>query len=65
MRRDVEFKTTDGTMLRGWYYAPEGAGRCPTIVMAHGFSAVKEMYLDKYAGAFAKAGFASSGSQYE
>jgi fermentation-respiration switch protein FrsA (DUF1100 family) len=27
--------------------------------MAHGFSAVKEMYLDKYADAFAKAGFAS------
>ena len=27
--------------------------------MAHGFSAVKEMYLDKYAEAFAHAGFAS------
>ncbi len=27
--------------------------------MAHGFSAVKEMYLDKYAEAFAQAGFAS------
>jgi hypothetical protein len=27
--------------------------------MAHGFSAVKEMYLDKYAEAFAEAGFAS------
>ena len=26
----------------------------PTIVMAHGFSAVKEMYLDSYAEAFAK-----------
>lgn len=59
MRRDVEFKTTDGTMLRGWYYTPEGTGRHPTIVMAHGFSAVKEMYLDKYAEAFAQSGLAS------
>ena len=29
------------------------------FVMAHGFSGVKEMYLDKYADAFANAGFAS------
>ena len=36
----------------------DGTGRFPTIVMAHGFSAVKEMYLDRYAEAFAKAGFA-------
>lgn len=59
MRKDVSFKTTDGTMLRGWHYLPEGAGKHPTIVMAHGFSAVKEMYLDKYAEAFAQAGLAS------
>src|SRR3954464_4929438 len=58
MRQDVAFRTTDGTTLRGWHYLPEGAGRFPTIVMAHGFSAVKEMYLDRYAEAFAKAGFA-------
>lgn len=61
MRKDVAFKTTDGTTLRGWHYLPEGASgrRHPTIVMAHGFSAVKEMYLDKYAEAFAAAGLAS------
>jgi fermentation-respiration switch protein FrsA (DUF1100 family) len=59
MRKDVEFKTADGTTLRGWHYLPERPGKHPTIVMAHGFSAVKEMYLDKYADAFAKAGFAS------
>jgi fermentation-respiration switch protein FrsA (DUF1100 family) len=58
MRQDVAFRTTDGTTLRGWHYLPEGSGRFPTIVMAHGFSAVKEMYLDRYAEAFAKAGFA-------
>jgi len=59
MRQDVDFKTTDGTTLRGWHYVPDGPGRHPTIVMAHGFSAVKEMFLDKYAEAFAEAGFAS------
>ena len=59
MRTNIAFKATDGTTLRGWHYLPDGAGKHPTIVMAHGFSAVKEMYLDKYAEAFAQAGFAS------
>ena len=59
MHTDIMFKTTDGTTLRGWHYVPGGRGKHPTIVMAHGFSAVKEMYLDKYAEAFAHAGFAS------
>lgn len=60
MRKDIEFKTEDGVTLRGWHYVPEsGAAPFPTVVMAHGFSAVKEMYLDKFAEAFAKAGLAS------
>lgn len=55
-RRDVEFTGEDVT-LRGWFYPAEGAGgTAPVIVMAHGFSAVKEMYLDKYAEAFSQAG---------
>jgi uncharacterized protein len=55
-RRDIEFDA-EGTTLRGWFYPAEGAtGTAPTIVMAHGFSAVKEMYLDKYAELFAAAG---------
>jgi hypothetical protein len=29
------------------------AGTAPAVVMAHGFSAVKEMYLDKFAEVFA------------
>jgi dienelactone hydrolase len=59
VRRDISFKTTDGTTLRGWHYQPDGTGPHPTIVLSHGFSAVKEMYLDKYADAFVKAGLAS------
>lgn len=60
MRRDIDFKTEDGTTLRGWHYTPgSGAGKYPTIVMAHGYSAVKEMYLDKFAEHFAEHGLAS------
>lgn len=57
MRKDIEFKTEDGVALRGWLYLPAGVrGRVPTIVMAHGFSAVKENYLDKYGEVFSAAG---------
>jgi uncharacterized protein len=59
MRKDISFKTTDGTTLRGWHHLPGSSGKYPTIVLSHGFSAVKEMYLDKYAEAFARAGLAS------
>src|SRR4051794_36505114 len=60
MRTDIAFKTEDGVTLRGWHYLPDaGRGRLPTIVMAHGFSAVKEMYLDRFAETFAAAGLAA------
>jgi uncharacterized protein len=56
MREDVEFDA-EGVTLRGWLYRPDGAaGPVPTVVMAHGFSAVKEMYLDSFAEAFAAGG---------
>ncbi|MFT5425189.1 MAG: fermentation-respiration switch protein FrsA (DUF1100 family) [Gammaproteobacteria bacterium] len=56
-RKDVEFKTEDNVTLRGWLYLPDAAkDPVPAIVMAHGYSAVKEMYLDKYAEVFATAG---------
>jgi uncharacterized protein len=53
MRQDIEFDA-EGVTLRGWLYLPDGAtGPVSTVVMAHGFSAVKEMYLDSFAEAFA------------
>jgi uncharacterized protein len=59
MREDIEFDA-EGVTLRGWLYRPDGAsGPLPTIVMAHGFSAVKEMYLDDFAEAFAEGGLAA------
>src|ERR1700738_4466129 len=53
-RRDIEFNA-EGVILRGWFYAAE-ASPAPVVVMAHGFSAVKEMYLDSFAEVFAAAG---------
>lgn len=58
-RRDVTFKS-QGLDCAAWYYVPAGlkpGEKRPAIVMAHGFSAVKEMYLDNYASKFAAAGF--------
>lgn len=55
-RSDVEFDS-DGVTLRGWHFRPDATDPSPVIVMAHGYGAVKEMYLDRYADAFAQAGF--------
>jgi fermentation-respiration switch protein FrsA (DUF1100 family) len=59
MREDIEFDA-EGATLRGWFYAPNGDanGGHPCVVMAHGFSAVKEQHLDDYAEVFADAGLA-------
>jgi hypothetical protein len=55
-REDVQFDA-EGVTLRGWLYRPSGdGGDRPVVVMSHGFSAVKEMYLDRYAERFAEAG---------
>ena len=66
MRIDVAF-ASEGTTCRGWLTLPdaraEGA-RVPAVVMAHGFSAVKEMRLDRFADAFAAAGIASVAFDY-
>lgn len=59
MREDIAFRS-EGLHCRGWLYTPEGqrpGERAPAIVMAHGFSAVKEMYLGNFAERFAAAGF--------
>lgn len=53
-RIDAEFGSGSDT-LRGWFYQP-GAGSDACVIMAHGFSAVKEQYLDLYAAVFAAAG---------
>jgi pimeloyl-ACP methyl ester carboxylesterase len=58
-RDDVAFPAHDGTTLRGWLYRPDRApGGGPGVVMSHGFSAVKEMVLDRYAELLAERGIA-------
>ena len=59
MHRDIEF-SAEGVTLRGWLYLPDAGGPPhPVVVMAHGYSAVKEMYLDRFAEVFAQAGLAA------
>ncbi len=56
MRVDIEFDA-EGATLRGWLYLPDEARTpAPCVVMAHGFSAVKEQGLDKFGAVFAAAG---------
>jgi dipeptidyl aminopeptidase/acylaminoacyl peptidase len=56
-RENIEFKTSDDVTLRGWFYTPDNAGsaKLPALVLAHGFSALKEMTLDFYAESFVSA----------
>jgi len=58
-RRDVEFRTDDGTVLRGWFWPAQGRNGqpAPAIVMAHGVSGVRDLWMQRYGSAFAKAGF--------
>jgi dienelactone hydrolase len=45
-----------GEQLAGWLYRPDGDGPHPILVMAHGFSAVRDQRLDAYAERFVGAG---------
>ncbi|MCX7169607.1 MAG: alpha/beta hydrolase [Proteobacteria bacterium] len=59
MRRDIKFKS-EGLQCAGWLYVPDDLAKGkkrPAIVMAHGFSATKEMYLQNFAEVFCRAGF--------
>ena len=57
-RIDVEFPDHEGVTLRGWLYPAAVGGDVPGrgLVMAHGFSATKEMGLGPFAEQFAAAG---------
>ena len=59
MRKDITFDSK-GLKCRGWLYTPDDIDtnqKVPTIIMAHGVSAVKEQALPGYAERFAEAGF--------
>ena len=68
-RQDVEF-LSGGTRCAAWLYEPSREqavpasgdlteGDVPCVVMAHGFSGVREQRLDAYAERFAEAGLAA------
>jgi pimeloyl-ACP methyl ester carboxylesterase len=54
-RNDVTFSSA-GTEIAGWLYRPDQEGPLPLVVMAHGFSATRELRLDAYAERFCAAG---------
>jgi uncharacterized protein len=56
-RQDVEFPAEGGVTLRGWLFVPDGPAPHPAITMANGFAGVKEYGLERFARAFADAGF--------
>ncbi|KAH0356005.1 Esterase/lipase, partial [Aureobasidium melanogenum] len=48
--KDIEFRTSDGVTLRGWFVTPaSSSGKLPCLVMSHGWSCLKEMDLDTFA----------------
>ncbi|GAB1818644.1 alpha/beta hydrolase [Herbidospora sp. RD11066] len=58
-REDVEF-VSDGTVVRGWLYRPDGAtADVPAVVLAGGWCYVRELVMPYYAEAFARAGIAA------
>jgi uncharacterized protein len=52
-RRNIE----GGVTLRGWLFVPNAKGPAPAITMAHGYAGVKEHGIERFARAFAEAGF--------
>src|SRR2546423_7564002 len=56
-RSDVTFQS-GGTRCAAWLYRPAENGGSPTpcVILAHGFSGVRDQRLDAYAERFAQAG---------
>jgi dienelactone hydrolase len=59
-RSDVTFQSS-GTRCAAWLYRPaeSGGGPTPCVVLAHGFSGVRDQRLDAYAERFAHAGLSA------
>ena len=58
MRQDVVFDA-EGALLHAWFYPANGVAEpAPCVVMAHGWTSTKKMYLDRFAEVFAQAGLA-------
>jgi uncharacterized protein len=56
-RTDVELAAEGGVTLRAWLFQPDRPGPNPAITMAHGFAGTKQHGIERFARAFAEAGF--------
>ena len=57
-RLDVEFEAEGGIRLRAWLFVPDSkATLLPAISMAHGYAGTREHGVERFARAFADAGF--------
>lgn len=57
MRTDITFES-HGSRCAAWLYQPTSAEPHPCVIMAHGFTMVREQRLDAHAERFAEAGLA-------
>jgi fermentation-respiration switch protein FrsA (DUF1100 family) len=58
VREDVTF-ASGGERCAAWLYRPDGDEPAPCVVLAHGWSGIREQRLDAYAERFAAAGMAA------
>jgi fermentation-respiration switch protein FrsA (DUF1100 family) len=57
LKVDVTVPSHGEIDLGAWLFLPEGSGVRPAITMAHGFAGTKEHGIERFAQAFAEAGF--------
>jgi len=57
LKLDVTIPAEGGIELGAWLFLPAGNGVHPAITMAHGFAGTREHGLERFAQAFAAAGF--------
>ncbi len=56
-RCDIRIPAEGGVELGGWLFLPDGTGPHPAVTMAHGFAGTREHGIERFAEAFAAAGF--------
>jgi hypothetical protein len=56
-RLDVLFPADGDITIAGWLFLPDGPGPHPAITMAHGYAGTRHHGLERFAQAFAEAGF--------